>query len=72
MGNAYYETIDKMENEGVDPEYINGWAGGWLHNPKREEQQGKYRRVAFTNPPDNNAPVIFAVDLGPGPRKIID
>lgn len=39
MGNDYYETIDKMEKQGVDPEYINGWAGGYLHNPKREEQR---------------------------------
>ena len=28
-----------MEKKGVDPEYINGWASGFLHNPKREEQR---------------------------------
>lgn len=39
MGNDYYATIDKMEKHGVDPEYINGWASGYLHNPKREEQR---------------------------------
>ena len=39
MGNDYYETIDKMEKQGVDVEYINGWASGYLHNPKREEQR---------------------------------
>jgi hypothetical protein len=39
MSNVYYETIDKMEKSGVDKEYINGWAGGFLHNPKREEQR---------------------------------
>ena len=39
MGNDYYETIDKMEKHGVDREYINGWASGYLHNPKREEQR---------------------------------
>ena len=39
MGNDYYETIDKMEKQGVDREYINGWASGHLHNPKREEQR---------------------------------
>ena len=39
MSNAYYEAIDKMEKKGVDPEYINGWAAGFLHNPKREEQR---------------------------------
>lgn len=39
MSNVYYETIDKMEKGGVDKEYINGWAGGFLHNPKREEQR---------------------------------
>ena len=34
MSNVYYETIDKMEKSGVDKEYINGWAGGFLHNPR--------------------------------------
>ena len=39
MGSAYYEAIDRMEKQRVDPEYINGWASGFLHNPKREEQR---------------------------------
>lgn len=39
MNNAYYETVTKMEKAGVDPEYIQGWEGGYLHNPKREEQR---------------------------------
>jgi hypothetical protein len=39
MGTAYYEAIDRMEKQKVDPEYINGWASGYLHNPKREEQR---------------------------------
>lgn len=39
MGTPYYEAIDRMQKHGVDPEYINGWAGGFLHNPKREEQR---------------------------------
>ena len=39
MSTTYYEAIDSMEKKGVDPEYINGWAGGFLHNPKREEQR---------------------------------
>jgi len=39
MTKAYYEAIDQMEKSGVDPEYINGWACGYLHNPKREEQR---------------------------------
>jgi hypothetical protein len=39
MNSTYYETIDKMEKKGVDPEYINGWASGFLHNPKREQQR---------------------------------
>ena len=39
MSNAYYEAIDRMEKSGVDPEYINGWACGYLYNPKREEQR---------------------------------
>jgi hypothetical protein len=39
MDKLYYETIDRMQKKGVDPEYINGWASGFLHNPKREEQR---------------------------------
>ena len=39
MSNDYYEMIDKMEKQGVDREYINGWASGFLRNPKREEQR---------------------------------
>lgn len=39
MSNVYYQTINTMEKKGVDPEYINGWACGFLHNPKREEQR---------------------------------
>jgi hypothetical protein len=39
MSTAYYEAIDRMEKSGVDPQYIIGWACGYLHNPKREEQR---------------------------------
>jgi len=39
MSNAYYEAIDRMQKRGVDPEYVIGWASGYLHNPKREEQR---------------------------------
>ena len=39
MSTPYYDTVDRMQKQGVDPEYINGWAGGFLHNPKREEQR---------------------------------
>jgi hypothetical protein len=39
MNSAYYEAVDRMEKKKVDPEYINGWASGFLHNPKREEQR---------------------------------
>ena len=39
MSTAYYEAIDRMEKKHVEPEYINGWASGYLHNPKREEQR---------------------------------
>ncbi|MEO8133705.1 MAG: hypothetical protein ABI831_07000 [Betaproteobacteria bacterium] len=39
MSTAYYEAIDHMEKKGVDREYISGWASGFLHNPRREEQR---------------------------------
>jgi hypothetical protein len=36
---TYYDTVTKMENEGIDPEYMDGWMSGYLHNPLREEQR---------------------------------
>jgi hypothetical protein len=39
MNTPYYDAIDQMQKKGVDPEYINGWASGFLRNPKREEQR---------------------------------
>jgi hypothetical protein len=39
MNDIYYQTIDKMEKAHVSREYIVGWASGYLHNPKREEQR---------------------------------
>jgi hypothetical protein len=36
---AYHDTIVTLEKKGVDAEYINGWACGCLHNPKREVQR---------------------------------
>lgn len=39
MSNTYYDAITAMEKAGVDPEYINGWASGYMLNPKREEQR---------------------------------
>ncbi len=35
----YYETIDQLEKMGADREYIQGWIGGYLGNPLREEQR---------------------------------
>jgi len=35
----YHDTVDAMEKAGVDPEYVQGWQGGFLVNPKREEQR---------------------------------
>lgn len=39
MNQTYYDMVTKMEAAGVDPEYIQGWQGGYLINPKREEQR---------------------------------
>jgi len=36
---VYYKHVDAMEKAGVDPEYVQGWQGGFLVNPKREEQR---------------------------------
>ena len=36
---TYYDTVDKLENMQIEREYIQGWIGGYLHNPKREIQR---------------------------------
>ena len=35
----YYDTVARMQKANVDPEYIQGWVGGFMGNPKREEQR---------------------------------
>ncbi len=35
----YRQTIAEMEKKGVNREYIQGWIGGFMGNPKREEQR---------------------------------
>jgi len=39
MDQTYYEAVTKMEQMGCSEEYIQGWQGGYLQNPKREEQR---------------------------------
>jgi hypothetical protein len=36
---TYYNAVKKMEEIGVDPEYLQGWMAGYLSNPEREEQR---------------------------------
>jgi len=36
---AYYDAVTKMEEAGVDNEYIQGWQSGYWLNPEREEQR---------------------------------
>lgn len=35
----YRRTIVEMESKNVDREYVQGWIGGFMGNPKREEQR---------------------------------
>ena len=39
MNQEYYDTVVKLEKDGIDPEYIQGWQGGYVMNPEREEQR---------------------------------
>jgi hypothetical protein len=39
MNQEYYNTTVEMEKAGVDPEYLQGWQGGYLVNDIREEQR---------------------------------
>lgn len=37
--NEYYQAIDKLEKMGVDEQYIQGWASGYMQCPQKEEQR---------------------------------
>lgn len=39
MNKQYYDTVVKLEKDGINPEYIQGWQGGYVMNPMREEQR---------------------------------
>jgi len=39
MANLYYDTISSLEKQNISRGYINGWASGFLGNPKIEEQR---------------------------------
>lgn len=36
---TYYEGVKKMEEMGVNDNYIQGWIAGFLDNPEIEEQR---------------------------------
>lgn len=39
MNNTYYDAVTKMDTMNINPDYKQGWIGGYLHNPEREEQR---------------------------------
>lgn len=39
MSTFYYDTVARMEKNGVDRQYIDGCMCGLFHNPKRGPQQ---------------------------------
>ncbi len=39
MNKQYYETIADLQKRKVAPDYVTGWASGFLGNPKVEEQR---------------------------------
>ena len=48
MNQEYYDAVTKMEGMNVDPEYVQGWQGGYLLNPEREEKrvnEGLFRQL---------------------------
>jgi hypothetical protein len=38
MDQTYYDFTTKMEKEGINTDYVQGWQSGYLLNPPREEQ----------------------------------
>jgi hypothetical protein len=39
MDQTYYDFTVKMEKEGVNDDYVQGWQSGYILNPPREEQR---------------------------------
>ena len=39
MDDLYREVTTRMEQAGVDPDYVLGWQGGYLGHPEREKQR---------------------------------
>ncbi len=39
MDQTYYDAVKKMQEAGVNKDYLLGWMGGYLQNPEREEQR---------------------------------
>ena len=39
MNKFYYDAVDQMQKMKVDRNYMLGWIGGYMHNPKVEEQR---------------------------------
>jgi hypothetical protein len=39
MDQTYYDFTTKMEKEGINTDYVQGWQSGYLLNPPREEQR---------------------------------
>lgn len=56
MSTVYYETVDRMQKKDVDPEYVIGWASGYLHNPRREAQRvNEAYEAGYTDGMEKNA-----------------
>ncbi|MDD9807368.1 MAG: hypothetical protein OXU83_06605 [Gammaproteobacteria bacterium] len=39
MKQFYRDAVVRMEEAGVDPDYVLGWQSGYLGHPPREEQR---------------------------------
>ena len=65
----YHRTIVEMENRNVDREYIQGWIGGFMGNPKREEQRVTEAYEKGFEDGENQNTSNYA-DWAPGPGKV--
>ena len=65
----YYDAVARMQEANADPEYIQGWVGGYMGNPKREEQriteayEAGYEAARAGTPRDSNRG-------GPAPERL--
>ena len=61
MDQTYRDTITKMEQKGVDPEYVLGWQGGYSRPPRDVKSNASLMPILPATKMDKKKPLIILV-----------